>query len=368
MTEVAYAELLDSVNKVLDAVVDRTALQDFANGRSDLELRLWQQAGELGWLGVGLPEEQSGLGLGNQGLTNLHQALGAHLAPGPYLSSFSAWQTLSECADEALKAAVFSTPVLGAVCVPATPMASRYEGLHLKDGRVSGHIDHLLGSAWSPWALVPVQTESGGPVWAMVAIDGELAALTSQPMWDLTRGLCRLTCAGASATLLQQPFDGVANTLCAQLNLALAFDCVGAAAALLGETIEYMKGRSQFDRPIASFQALKHRVAKMRVELEMAQHAAAHALLMGDASEAERTMWAAMAKAQASDTYAWIAGECVQLHGGVGYTWEFNCHLHLKRARLNQALVGSSEQLLDRAASILAGPVPASGSFLEMAP
>ena len=286
MSEDVNAELLDSINKVLDEVVDRAALQDFANGRGDLESRLWRQAADLGWLGVGLPEEHGGLGLGASGIASLQQALGAHLAPGPYLSSMAGWQTLSECADAGLKANVFSDRGPQAVCVPATPMASHPVGLRLVDGRVSGQMDHVLGSAWSPWALVPVQAASDGRAWALVAIDGARASLTVQPTWDLTRSLCRLACDGAQATLLQQPFDRVRETLCAYLNLAVGFDCVGGATALLDETVAYMKGRSQFDRTIASFQALKHRVAKMHIELEMCQQAVSHALAMAEIGRA----------------------------------------------------------------------------------
>ena len=115
-------------------------------------------------------------------------------------------------------------------------------------------------------------------------------------------------------------------------------------------TIEYMKIRQQFGRPIGSFQALKHRVSTLKIGLEAASGLCGYAAEMMDAGDAERAVWASSAKFYACDTYVNVAAEAVQLHGGIGYTWEHECHLYLKRARLNQVLFGTSNEHKDEIA------------------
>ena len=136
--------------------------------------------------------------------------------------------------------------------------------------------------------------------------------------------------------------------------MAIAADCVGGARAIAEQTVGYLKERQQFGRPLASFQALKHRVANLYVAVVEAEQALEHAVDAAACNTDSASMWAALAKAAASDAYFFVAADCVQLHGGVGFTWEFDCHIFLKRALLNRQLAGDNSALRDLAASRLA--------------
>ncbi len=145
----------------------------------------------------------------------------------------------------------------------------------------------------------------------------------------------------------------LAERLLTHGSLALASDSVGGAARIFELTIEYLKTREQFGRPIGSFQALKHRCANLKVLLEVGAATVREAVAQAEMADAAR--WACMAKFQGCDAYANIAGDAIQLHGGIGFTWEHHCHLFLKRARLNQQLYGGSEWHRDRVAQLIFG-------------
>ena len=132
------------------------------------------------------------------------------------------------------------------------------------------------------------------------------------------------------------------------------------------QTIDYLKGRTQFDRVLASFQALKHRAANLAAEVEVSRHLNDQALDATARRDPDAGLWIQLAKATASETYAWVTQDCLQLHGGVGFTWEFDCHLFLKRARLNQALAGDNRTNMDAAESALAQSVRAGRSAVEI--
>jgi len=135
--------------------------------------------------------------------------------------------------------------------------------------------------------------------------------------------------------------------------VALACDSVGGAARVLETTVEYARQRIQFDRPIGSFQAVKHRCADMLTLVEASRVGAAHAAEAVARGAGDAPLAASEAKFTACDAYAKVAGDGVQLHGGVGYTWDYDCHFFLKRAKLNQVLFGDSTWHRDRAAALL---------------
>ena len=134
--------------------------------------------------------------------------------------------------------------------------------------------------------------------------------------------------------------------------MALACDSIGGAEIIFDATVAYLKTRKQFNRLIGSFQALKHRCADLKVLLEVSGTSVEQAV-QAMREHSELAGLASMAKFYAGDAYAHIAGEAMQLHGGIGFTWEHDCHLYLKRAKLNQALYGGSRWHQDRAARAL---------------
>jgi len=362
------AALRDSVADLLATECDRRKLHDFVDGRHDLEALIWGRARELGWLAVGLPAEQGGMGLGLRGLAVLHRELGRQLAPGAFVSTLAAAQALSECGISAM--APFLTRVAEgdvAICVPATPMQDGGGGIHYANGKLSGNASELLGTPGAGFVLAPVTTGKDR-AWALIEVDGKAAKLVSHALWDPTRRFCSLDCTGATPAGV---IEGVAaaklqEALSMHMALGLCFDSVGGADSILNQTIDYMKGRVQFDKVIASFQALKHRVARLKIEWELARYAALQALQAAEIGGPDSAAVVALSKATVGEAYAAIAGDCVQLHGGVGHTWDFDCHLFLKRARLNEALVGSNDSQLDWAAARFAEATQAGRSVLEL--
>lgn len=145
--------------------------------------------------------------------------------------------------------------------------------------------------------------------------------------------------------------DAIDRRLLSNAALALAADSVGGMGAILGKTLEYMCVREQFSRPIGSFQALKHRAANLHLRLATAQAMLEEAVSAAEGALADADDLALLACAQASDAYAFVAQDALQLHGGIGFTRAHDAHIYLKRAKLNQALLGGTSALRDRAAA-----------------
>jgi alkylation response protein AidB-like acyl-CoA dehydrogenase len=174
------------------------------------------------------------------------------------------------------------------------------------------------------------------------------------PVADRTRSVVRLRCEAVEVpedhVLLGAGAVELGKILADEARILIANDAIGGADAILEKTVEYLKTRIQFGKPIGSFQALKHRCADHKIRIEAAR------LLVGRATAArteERGLWASLAKFAACDAYAALAADSVQLHGGIGFTWEHDAHLYLKRALLDQFLFGTSAEEQDRAAELL---------------
>ena len=354
------AALREGIADVLASECESRALHDHVDGKNDLETRLWRHAAELGWLGVGIAEANGGLGLGVRGLDVLHQELGRRLAPGAYIATLAAAQWVEHFGDEATKKRVLG-PVLNGemmVAIPADLGSGRNDLVHTA-GALSGRPRSLLGSPQSRLAVVGLPAGGLG----LIEVDGAKARLSARRPWDPTRALCDLECNGVKP-LLSVNAPGAREWLAHVVSLAVIADSVSAAETIYLQTVDYQKTRVQFDRPLASFQALKHRAADMKIAHDISRHVAGQALAAAGTADAD--LWAGLAKAWVTDTFAYIATDCVQLHGGVGFTWDFDCHLFLKRAKLNQALVGSNEAQTDRAFDAMIAAMKEGRSTLEI--
>ncbi|GAA0319308.1 acyl-CoA dehydrogenase family protein [Sphingomonas oligophenolica] len=309
------------------AELQDAARQAFGDRSRDAETT-WQLIGEMGWLMMTVPEALGGLGLGTEAAAVIHNELGRALVPGPAIAQMLVIEAL--CATggragrdvllaEAMAGRVMTTSLAGRgnanlTCIPDADRASHL--LLVDSGRVS-----------------------------LVLLDG--AILTARETWDKTRRLFDVALDGPEALVIAEGDAAAAlsERLEAQLLLALAGDSLGGADAILSITIDYLKMRRQFDRPLAMFQALKHRVADMKTRL-----AAAEALYWVRAGvESVPLAEIGALKALATGVYRTIAEEAVQLHGGIGLTIEHECHLFLKRALLNCALGGDADRHEERA-------------------
>lgn len=328
-------ELLD-LSELRDAV--RGALQDREltipgeEGRP-MDRALWRDMAALGWLGLGVDAAHGGLGQSFAHLALLHEELGRIVASTPTLTTFAASSMISAHGDESTKAEILPAIAAGEISVGLLLYnnAVRDDG-----GRLSGVLEDVLFGA--DVDVIGIGVDGGV---ALIRREQKGVSVQETPIVDLTRKMARLTLDGAKpiakVNLTQNQLTKVED----QIAVAIACDAIGGAQAILERTIEYLGIRVQFGRPIGSFQALKHRVAHWKVQLEAAAALVRHAANAIDAEEGASAL-ASSAKFYACDLYAAVAEDAIQLHGGIGFTWEHPCHLYLKRAKLNQALFGDS--------------------------
>ncbi|KVL55420.1 acyl-CoA dehydrogenase [Burkholderia cepacia] len=350
----------------------RRALEQSA-GRDDA---LWAAlAGELGWNALALPEAAGGLGLGAVEQTVLMEQLGRRVACVPYFSTACLAATaLAGCTGNPLAlhwlagiaegacSATLALPFdLPAVSRPLPVVAEAAAGGYA----LSGSIGQVIDGARADLLLVPARIANEGQSIGLFAIDVATASglsVTPLDTLDATRPVARIvldeTRVNRDALLA---VGAVAGQVLERTGwfaaLALAAEQLGGAQQCLDLTLDYTSQRMQFGRAIASFQAVKHRCAQMMVLIESARSAvlgAAHAwdaeagsVVPGNALRAD----IAAAKSAANDAYAFCAQEAIQLHGGVGFTWEYDPHLYFKRAQASGAQFGRSPQLLEWIAS-----------------
>lgn len=318
-----HNELRDSARQVLNAL-----------GAPAAEDAIGQQIVDLGWLLTAVPEEQGGLGLGVQGACVLHTELGRGLAGAPFLPAMLAIDAVvaSGIADKESWLEKLTTSF--AVTAPLVESA-----VTVKDGALSGVLSavqaadtatHVLAVAWDHIVLAPLAG----------------AQITPRATWDETRRMFDVRFDGAkidNALVLARgdAARALGQRLAAHRDFALAADAVGGAAALLDLTVDYLKTRRQFGRPIGMFQALQHRCADLK-----SQVSAAEALLVDQLNRADEAGVAAQkAKQFACAVYAWVAEEAIQLHGGIAMTAEHVCHRYVKRALLNEHLGAPVDQV-----------------------
>lgn len=308
----------------------REELQDSARRAfGDLGLaadaeKSWSLIAEMGWLMMAVPEELGGLGLGGEAAGVIHTEIGRALVPGPGIAQLLVIEALAAADGAEARDSLLERAMGGEVMTTALAPARSDSGA-LSCVPDADRASHVLVSGPDRVALVPL----------------DAASLIHQPTWDETRRLFTVQLGDASGTVLAEgeAAAALARRLDGSLAFALAGDSLGAAAALLEMTVEYLKTRRQYDRPLALFQALKHRAADMKTWLS-----AAEALFWSSAAapEPDRVALGAL-KAHATSAAARIAEEAIQLHGGIGVTMEHPCHLFLKRVMLDAALGGDND-------------------------
>lgn len=290
----------------------------------------WSLIAEMGWLMMAVAEEQGGLGLGREATGVIHAELGRALVPGPAIAQMLVIEALC-AADGLAERDDLLTRAMDGEMMTASLAGSGAAGL-LRCVPDADRASHILVVEPTRVTLVPVAN----------------VAITPRDIWDKTRRLFDVHLSGNASGFALADGDAataLAERLEGQLLFALAGDSLGGADAILEMTIDYLKLRHQFNRPLALFQALKHRVANMKTWL-----AASEALFWNRAIDASAALPELGAlKAHATSVYRIIAEDAVQLHGGIGLTMEHHCHLFLKRAMLNCALGGDSDHWEEQA-------------------
>jgi 3-oxochol-4-en-24-oyl-CoA dehydrogenase len=294
----------------------------------------WDELAGLGWLGLAVPEADGGQGAGYTELAIVLEELGRAVAPGPVLPT--AWAAALAGGAPDVRADLAAGRRAGAVAL-AGSLAAREERGGLC---VTGRSGPVLGGSVASAVVVPV-TVAGEERWVVVDTAGTGDTATSIPALDQTRGLGRLDLVDVPAT----PLPGLTRERVEAVGAVLgAAECAGGAAWCVDVAATYARERRQFGRPIGQFQAVKHRCAEMLVRLEQVRALAwdAAAALDGpDPGGPEAALAVAAAGAVAFDAYAAVAKDCIQVLGGIGFTWEHDAHLYLRRALALRQLFGT---------------------------
>jgi alkylation response protein AidB-like acyl-CoA dehydrogenase len=347
-------DLRQTVRKFLDAKSDEQTVRRLMTSELGYDREVWAQlADQLGLAGLIVPETFNGAGLGFVDLAVVLEEMGRALLCAPYLSTaVLATNALLHCASPAAQSALlpgiasgqriatlaFAEPHRGWDLAGVTMRAVREDDVWQLDGVKTYVLD-----GQSADVLLVVAKAGDGLSLFRVDADTDGLERTLLPTLDLTRKLAQLTFAATPAERIGTEGD-LTHALDKVLELgvvALAAEQVGGAQRCLELSTEYAKTRLQFGRPIGSYQAIKHRCADMLVAVEFAKSAAYFAAFRAaDGDDAELAAAASMAKSYCSEAYFQAAADTIQIHGGMGFTWEHPAHLYFKRAKSSSLLFG----------------------------
>jgi alkylation response protein AidB-like acyl-CoA dehydrogenase len=318
----------DTIRGVLAARVPLARVRAVVCEPPGLDADLWREAAQLGWLGLGLPEAEGGAGYGVAEEMLVFVELGRALTPGPWLGTVLAAHALA------------GTPAAAEVLAGArrVAVADDASGACGADGRLGGELGGIADLAAADAVLV-----LGRGAVRLVDARGAGIVVVPQASIDPTRGVGTLgLTAVAAASLAADP-----EALRARATILVAAEAVGVAEATLDASVTHAKTRQQFGRPIGAFQAVKHRCADMAVRTEAARSAVAWAAVALAEGRADVGRAVHVAKALAARAAVANAADNVQNHGGMGYTWEADAHLYLKRAWLLEQTFGTRRAHLD---------------------
>ncbi|MEU6591670.1 acyl-CoA dehydrogenase family protein [Streptomyces sp. NPDC046881] len=341
MTDLLYSEEEEALRAaVRDLLTDHCAPADViarSESGAPFDRGLWKSLAEgMGLAGLLVPEEQGGQGASHREVAVVLEELGRSVAPLPYLTSaVVATEALLACGDRELSAQLASGRTIGVLAVGlATAPGAGIRTARIENGTLHGELTGIADAAVADVLLVPA--DDGG----LYAVPADAVTLTPQVSLDLTRPLATVTLTGAAGRRVGDAEPAVRRALRAAAGL-LASEQLGVADWALTETVRYLKERKQFNRPVGGFQALKHRLAQLWLEvvnLRAAARAAADALASGEDTD----IAVAVAQAYAAPVAVRATEEAVQLHGGIGMTWEHPAHLYLKRAKADSIAYGTA--------------------------
>lgn len=328
----------------------RRAIAESADG---FDAATWKALMELGVGGLLLPEDAGGSGLGLLDAALAMEKIGRHAAPASLLGHLLCGLALMRGDDagaarqwlpELAGGSAIGAFAAGAGWLPETWTAT------VGDGRLDGEVAWVAGGGDA--AVFVVGTAGGGL--ALVERAAEGVSVTPRPVSDLTRRSASVRFARSPCRVIAAPGSALAAQVVDAGLILLAADALGGAGQCLDMAVEYAKVREQFGVVIGQFQALKHQLADMALEVEPARALVWYAAYAFDQGLAEAPRVAAHAKAHLADRYVNVTRAAVQAHGGIGYTWEYDLHLWFRRALFCRAYLGSPALHRERAA-VLAG-------------
>src|SRR6516164_7762 len=359
-------ELRESVRGFLAERAPLTRVRELMETTDGTDPDVWRQASaQLGLPGIAVPEEYGGAGFSFAEQAIVLEELGAALFTGPYLASaVLAATALLASDDEAAKKDMLPGIAAGETVATLAfteddgswdPAAIRLTAAQQTQNgwRLDGHKSFVLDGHAADLILAVAATGTGQL--ALFAVDpaAEGLARRALPTLDQTRKLARLAFSHTPARLIGEP--GAARAVLDHTldvaAVALAAEQLGGAQRALDMAVEYAKVRQQFGRPIGSFQAIKHRCADLLLEVESLRSAVGYAAAAVAENSPEIPVLASLVQAYAAETYFHVAAENIQIHGGIGFTWEHDAHLYFKRAKASELFLGDGAYHRERLAA-----------------
>ncbi len=358
--------LKDQANKFLTERCDTSVTRAVLEGDAPYDKALWKAIVEMGWTGVTIPEEYGGLGLGHLELCVIAEEMGRALAPVPFSSTvYLATEALLLAGSEDQKKKylpkLISGELIGTFALAEgakVPLPQTIE-TKLNGGTLSGTKVPVPDGDIADFAIVAATTDSAGTetsvALSIVDLTGKGVKRKAVDTIDPSRSHATITFDGADAeplgdadagwSLTRRVFDHAA--------VLFAFEQVGGADRCLEMSKDYALGRFAFGRKIGSFQAIKHKLADMYIKNQLARSNAYYGAWALSTDAPELAIAAAGARISATEAYDYASKEMIQTHGGIGFTWEMDCHLFLRRATLLSLCVGGARGWKDRLVSAL---------------
>jgi acyl-CoA dehydrogenase len=349
--------LREQARKFLAEHASSARVRRILEGAAPYDAELWRGMAEMGWTGTAIPETHGGAGFGYLELCVLAEELGRSLAPTPFSSTiYLASEALLLAGSPSQKKRwlprIAQGQAIGCFALSEGPQVATPGNITTRadGGRVSGTKIPVTDGDVADFAIV-VAGETDGRRAGLFLVDltNPGVTRTSVTTVDPTRSHARLVFDGAAAEPLGAPGAGwpLVERLLDRAAVLVAFEQLGGAQAALDMAREYALGRFAFGRQIASFQAIKHKLADMYVAVELARSNAYYGAWALSKDAPELPVAAATARVAASEAYYQNAKENIQVHGGMGFTWEFDCHLHYRRAKLTALMLGSARRWKD---------------------
>jgi len=347
--------LREAARRFLDDKMPSERVRELMATEHGHDPALWQEMAEMGWQAMAIPEEYGGAGFSFLELVVILEEMGRVVMPSPFLATvILAANAIQFAGSEDQKKEILSGIAAGETIatVALTESSGRWDSAGVtatatasSDGwTLNGEKSFVIDGHNADILVIPARTENGV---SLFLVNGDAPGLvkTPQEAMDQTRKLTYLQLDDVNvggAALLGAEGDGwsTIERVIQLASVALAAEQVGGSQRVLDMAVEYAKNRMQFGRPIGSFQAIKHKCADMLVATESAKSAAYYAGWAASEDNEELPIVAPLAKAYCSEAYFMAAAENIQIHGGIGFTWEHDAHLYFKRAKSSELMFG----------------------------
>lgn len=345
-------ELREQATKFLADRCPTSVPRGILDGTEPFHRGLWQEMADLGWIGAAIPEEYGGGGLGHLAVCVLAEELGYAIAPVPFSSTvYLAAEAITLFGSNAQKEKYLprlaTGEAIGTFALAERPGVADARRLDaaVADGRLTGSKTPVADGDVADFAVVATRASGQAPTLHVVDLTGTGVTRTKVETLDPTRSHAKIVFAQAPAdTLAGSEGAQAVRRLLDRAAIMMAFEQVGGAQAALDMAVAYAKDRYAFGRPIGSFQAIKHKLADVYVAVQLARSNAYYGAWALHTDAAELPVAAALCRVAATDAGWQASKENIQTHGGMGFTWQFDCHMHYRRAKLLGLALGSARE------------------------